>query len=118
MVVMCHDQKKKKKKMSPLSQPIPIQVCPGANLAVYQLVQLVEKMGVLTREHCYLGYCWEEMPGGICRVTWQDSETREGGKKLLEDCLVRYWSQLVLLVEVIVRRGEEKVERREEEEEV
>ena len=103
--------------MSPLSQPIPIQVRPGANLAAYQLVQLVEKMGVgvLTRENCYLGYCWEETLGGICRVTSQDSETRGGGKKLLEDCQVRYWSQLVLLVEVIVRRGE-KVERGEEEE--
>ena len=72
-------------------------------------------VGILTREQCYLGYCWEGMPGGICRVTLQDSETLEGGKKLLEDCLVRYWSQLVLLVEVIVRRGV-KVERGEEEE--
>ena len=103
--------------MSSLSQPIPIQVRPGANLAAYQLVQLVEKIGVgiLTREHCYLGYCWEETPGGTGQVTSQDSETLGGGKKLLEDCLVRYWSQLVLLVEVIVRRGE-KVEREEEEE--
>ena len=48
-------------------------------------------------------------------MTPQDSETQEGGKRLLEDCLVRYWSQLVLLVEVIVRRGV-KVEREEEEE--
>ena len=59
------------------------------------------------------------MPGGTGQVTSQDSETLGGGRKLLEDCLVRYWSQLVLLVEVIVRRrGEEKVERGEEEEEV
>ena len=58
------------------------------------------------------------MPGGTGQVTSQDSETLGGGRKLLEDCLVRYWSQLVLLVEVIVRRGEEKVEREEEEEEV
>ena len=57
------------------------------------------------------------MPGGTGQVTSQDSETLGGGRKLLEDCLVRYWSQLVPLVEVIVRR-EEKVERGEEEEEV
>ena len=59
------------------------------------------------------------MPGGTGQVISQDSETLGGGRKLLEDCLVRwYWSQLVLLVEVIVRREEEKVERGEEEEEV
>ena len=72
-------------------------------------------VGVLTREQCYLGYCWEGTPGGTGRVTSQDSETLGGGKKLLEDSLVKYWSQLVLLVEVIVRRGV-KVEREEEEE--